>query len=450
MDEGASVGSESESDGDEDELDRAMERIVARVNNSNPSGNTPATAGGNEMLGLMAMMMKRDKQREKERKEERKLEAERLRQEKEERRQQEKKWESLLTKSGKDGDAGKKRKKDEDWKSEEKELFQASVDIEDDGHEILCWKVRNHLVTPNGKPEDWWKGLPAKRGPMLGCNLVVDHLMPGRVHETTAVKIYDRAEVLELKHLLTKNSGHLGAVKQKVRTDYNASEGSVATSIETDYKACSDVHEAVEGVLNLMVHTYMARPWDYMPMAMVRAGHQMRWFAGVTRNPAEQRSVIERWVNELMVLNSQRARQSKPPPVYEEMLKVARNVCHAANLSERGLMSGDAYGSGGDKDRKIRDLESQIRDLKNANRELRSGRGERDRRDRNDERRDRDGDRKPGNWKITDRKMAETCRNWNTAAGCGDNSCKLKHSCNKVEKDGRLCWGQHKATEHPK
>ena len=60
MDEGASVGSESESDGDEDELDRAMERIVARVNNSNPSGNTPATAGGNEMLGLMAMMMKRD------------------------------------------------------------------------------------------------------------------------------------------------------------------------------------------------------------------------------------------------------------------------------------------------------------------------------------------------------------------------------------------------------
>ena len=153
MDEGTSVGSESESDGGEDELDRALERIVARVNNSNPSGNTPATAGGNEMLGLVAMMVKRDKQREKERKEERKLEAERL-------RQQEKKWESLLTKSGKDGDAGKKRKKDEDWKSEEKELFKASVDIEDDGHEILCWKVRNHLVTPNGKPEDWWKGLP--------------------------------------------------------------------------------------------------------------------------------------------------------------------------------------------------------------------------------------------------------------------------------------------------
>ena len=132
------------------------------------------------------------------------------------------------------------------------------------------------------------------------------------------------------------------------------------------------------------------------------------------------------------------------------MLKVARNVCHAASLAERGLMSGDAYGSGGDKDRKIRDLENQIRDLKNASRELRSGRGERDRRDRNDERRDRDGDRKPGNWKITDRKMAGTCRNWNTGAGCGDNSCKLKHACNKVEKDGRLCWGQHKATEHPK
>ena len=147
----------------------------------------------------------------------------------------------------------------------------------------------------------------------------------------------------------------------------------------------------------------------------------------------------------MLVVSSQRARQSKPPPVYEEILKLARDVCHAANLPERGLMSGDAYGSGGDLARKNRDLENQVRDLKNTIRELRSGRGDRDRRDRKDERRDRDG-----KWKVTDRKMAETCRDWNTAAGCGDNNCKLKHACNKVETGGRLCWGQHKATEHPK
>lgn len=425
-----------------------MERLQrGQGSGANPSSNS---AGGNEVISLVAMLMKRDKQREKERKEEKRLEAEEKKREKE---LEAKKWESLLSKSmSKGGDSGKKRKKDEDWKSEEKEMFTATVDIKDDGHDVLCWEVRNRLVTPNGKPEDWWsKEVPVRRGPMLGSNLVVDHLMPGRVHETTAVKVYDRTEVLELKHLLTKNSGHLGSVKQKVRTDYNATEGSVATSIETDYKGASDVHEAVEGIFNLVVYTHMARPWDYMPIAMLRAGHQMRWFVGVTRNPTEQSKVIERWVNEVMVIASQRARQSKPPPVYEEMLRVARNVCHAANLPERGLMSGDLYGGNGDLARRNRELEGQVRDLKNANRDLRNGR--RDRGDKDDGRRDRDRDeeRRRDRRKVTENKLQETCKAWNTAAGCGDNSCNLKHACSVVERDGRLCWDRrHKATEHPK
>ena len=30
-----------------------------------------------------------------------------------------------------------------------------------------------------------------------------------------------------------------------------------------------------------------------------------------------------------------------------------------------------------------------------------------------------------------------------------DNNCRLRHTCNKVERDGRLCWDrQHKAMEH--
>ena len=56
------------------------------------------------------------------------------------------------------------------------------------------------------------------------------------------------------------------------------------------------------------------------------------------------------------------------------MLKVARNVCHAASLAERGLMSGDAYRSGGDKDKRMRELESQVRDLRNGRGGIRTGR----------------------------------------------------------------------------
>ena len=47
-----------------------------------------------------------------------------------------------------------------------------------------------------------------------------------------------------------------------MKTDYIAMEGSLATSIEMDYKAASEVFGAVEGVYNLVVYTYMARPWD--------------------------------------------------------------------------------------------------------------------------------------------------------------------------------------------
>ena len=80
-----------------------------------------------------------------------------------------------------------------------------------------------------------------------------------------------------------------------------------------------------------------------------------------------------------MMISSQRARQSKPPPVYEEMLKVARNVCHAASLPERKLMSRDTYGSGGDKDKRMR--------------ELRNCRGDKDRQDRDNRERDRARDK---------------------------------------------------------
>ena len=115
---------------------------------------------------------------------------------------------------------GTKRKKDEDWKSEEKVLFQANVEIKDDSHEQLCWEVRNVLRNPNATPDKWWgKEVLNKTSPMLGSYLVTEHLMEGRIAESAACKIFDRTEAPELKHFLTKNSGHLGPVRQKYKTE---------------------------------------------------------------------------------------------------------------------------------------------------------------------------------------------------------------------------------------
>ena len=61
--------------------------------------------------------------------------------------------------------------------------------------------------------------------------------------------MYDRREVLELKLFLTKNSGHLGAVRQRVYTEFGEA-GSVLISSSPDYKKVCSVGEAIEGILN--------------------------------------------------------------------------------------------------------------------------------------------------------------------------------------------------------
>ena len=68
---------------------------------------------------------------------------------------------------------GSKRKKDDDWKSEDKVTFTEVVEVVDNSHDKLCWKIRNVLRNPNGLPADWWdKEVLNKTSPMLGANLV--------------------------------------------------------------------------------------------------------------------------------------------------------------------------------------------------------------------------------------------------------------------------------------
>ena len=169
-------------------------------------------------------------------------------------------WEKMES-----GEGGKKRKKDDEWKPQEKVLgkvaWNGADQEEDDSHEKLAWGTRAHLMNPNAPPEKWWgESVPTKTGPMLGGNLCMEAFMPGRINDQVACKLYDRTEPLELKHLLTKNSGHLGALKQKYKTDYS-SGGSVSTSIETDFKGSSDCWEAVEGVLKAGKVPHSLFPW---------------------------------------------------------------------------------------------------------------------------------------------------------------------------------------------
>ena len=137
--------------------------------------------------------------------------------------------------------------------------------------------------------------------------------------------------------------------------------------------------EAVEGILNIQAYIHLVRPWDYMGVTMGRVAHQVRWFSGVTRSATEQGKLLERWVNEILVKNTQRARQSKPPPVYEEMLAIAKSVCNMAGLADTGLTTGDPYCRVRVEDSRIKDLENTVKQLRG---QLDRERGKRDRSDR--------------------------------------------------------------------
>ena len=369
-------GSESSDEEEEEEEEDGLENFMRGSQQGNPGGQ-PGTARQRPRStrrpqfswAELGKMLERQAERQ----------SEKLREQAEQNSIQMQLLTQKLTEAiSQKGESGKKRKAGEEWKSEDKEVFEAEIKIKDeaeikvkdDGHEEIAWELRAKLLTPNGKPEDWWtKEVPVKTGPKLGANLYMDHMMGGRINETTACKLYDRREILELKHFLTKNSGHLGALRQKVRTDYNTS-GALKTSIETDYKGASDCFEAVEGVLNLAAYLHKARYWDYMGLALLRAGHQIRWFAGVSKSPQDQAKTIERWVNEILVVGAQRGRLSKPPPDYDEMLRWAGRICHSANLPEHGLMTGDPYSNsrtgrqgGGEQDLDVKQLAARLNRL---------------------------------------------------------------------------------------
>lgn len=358
------------------------------------------------------------------------------------------------------GEGGQKRKKD-DHEPEEKVTVKAGLEggemKEDDAHEVINWELRAKLANPNGPVDQWWtKDTPVKTGPRLGSNLNLEALTPGRVNEATSYKVYDRCEVLASKHWLTKNSGHLGSLKKNVRTDYRADEGSVRTSVEVDYRGAGDCWEAVEGVLNYAAHLWAVRPWDYSGLAMLRAGHGVRWFQGVARSPADQAKTIEKFISEAHVRNVQKGRQGKPPLTYEDLVKLAKDICHMADLPEAGLMTGDPY-SGQVKGKKDqRDLEAdrrrrqedgsgRRREAERSERRGHSG-GGRDSRDREGEReRQKDRDKKE-----LERKLAFTCEAFNSKDGCKPKAgevCRDKHNCNRVVGPHSLCWGRHPSVE---
>jgi hypothetical protein len=123
---------------------------------------------------------------------------------------------NLSSKEAEERATAKKRKTMEDYHPEEVRLFDESVQIVDNGHNILDFVVRQKLRPINSDPSVYWKkhpeGFKQVERPIVGA-LFMEHLMPGSIHEATLCKFHDRGAIVQLKNFLSKNSG----VKERER-----------------------------------------------------------------------------------------------------------------------------------------------------------------------------------------------------------------------------------------
>ena len=205
----------------------------------------------------------------------------------------------------------------------------------------------------------------------------------------------------------------------------------------------------------------------------MRVVHEVSYFATVTQDNAQQRSLLEKFIDELLTINRQRLMQEKPPSTYREAKMVAVDV--VTNYNGRGgelCRKTDVYGAlreADKKERSIKALQDRVASLeaslRTANRnwgdEGHSNRGGRSSGRGSSTGRGRGGGAPPMPKGVKRHRGAEeneyvidrlqVCREFNER-GCGRGGhCTKLHGCNAVSKTdpNKACRDiNHKGSEH--
>ena len=89
---------------------------------------------------------------------------------------------------------------------------------------------------------------------------------------------HDTHKFLELKHFLNKNSGMVSKIKRQWEFTPAEEEQLAIGRHERTWAEIDTVHEAVEGVLNLVCLEHQVRNYSYSMLAILRACHQVRCY----------------------------------------------------------------------------------------------------------------------------------------------------------------------------
>ena len=403
-----------------------------------------------------------------------------------------------------------KRKREEEPEEEENVTVVETVNLVDDSATQVNMKIRQSLRNINAPPNEWWKPEVMNKvtKPIIGQNLYLESLMPGRVNPRAVRRAHDRSMLLTTKALASKNAGNIGERKFQYKlTPTEDSDETVLTGSRSfaDVKTC---HEVVESVMNLGAIVFQIRPYSYEVWALLRCMHHIYYYYSITDDAKTQKMLLEKLVSETWSYNQRRGAENKFPATFKRCLEIAKEVAITSGFSADILcLKSDPYcgkrsAASTSSTQKVQDLEKEVKELRQwkqtmANKPASQG--------YNNTRqiRGRGGSfRKPYGFtglqhsnaqqqpmgsnfqnfrslqnfstpqiqyptsqfqgqgapqqnsqsqqdaaKMTREKLAETCVLYNGGGSC-DNSCGLRHLCSNIVRPGRLCWLPHPQVDH--
>ena len=171
----------------------------------------------------------------------------------------------------------KKRKVgDEDLEETEDTSVNVTITVQDNFCSTVDVRARSLLGrNPSGKPGEYWgpgegKRWPKTVSPVMATQIDLSHIMPVYIATETVLARHDTTRYVELKHFTNKNSGLSGKITKTWKLGGSEGEDSLGLKHSREWVEVVGVHEAMEGVLNMVVLEHHLRNYNYGPLVILR------------------------------------------------------------------------------------------------------------------------------------------------------------------------------------
>ena len=369
---------------------------------------------------------------------------------------------------------GMKRSKSPDGAPEAPVTEFIKVEGQDDNHKTFCWPLRRAYKNPNAKPEDYWSEAqyPLVATPNLKGNLYLTHLMPLSVSGKALGWLHSAKQQMEIKYFTHSNRTNKRSKKEGLTISSGTDDmGATNYSVEETWSEANDLKDILDSLWNYTAACFQIRPWDWTPLVIGRVCHETGYFSGCSNSRAQQKSMTEEFINEVLFNTRTRLGQGSPPMTYHEVLAVAEATVGQANGRRGELLRGKGiYGGRWDlqqKEEEISRLKVQLAQARQDATTLRNsgrGRGGGDKGGYESTRgtrpgrgsRGRGGGRGSGGAGAYTRgsdpefeaKRELLCLQFNRG-NCSDPSvCHLVHTCSRRVGQGTPCGHNHSSQEH--